>query len=364
MTSGWLARAARLGVIPGVAVALLGLPGTALASVTWTLQQAPDSVGATNPHFNSVSCSAPTACAAVGNDDVGPIADIWDGTSWTATAVPDPSDGPMAVSCTAASACTAVGIWSPTPENAGPLALRWDGTNWTAQTVPPLAGTRPEGYLTGVSCISATHCVAVGNDDYSEVWSNGRWNAFPVSAVLDAVSCTTGTFCVAVGNDDNFAEFWNGSAWTSMTLPTPAGQNIGGMYSVSCGTKISCTAIGFYTVGGNGVRIPLVDHFDGTSWTLQSFSRLRSSSALRSVSCAHNGTHCTAVGITYLRTGQPQPLVEIWNGSVWRQDHSIIIPPSPRGSVLSAVSCRTQDTCVAAGSAGSGAMGLFAEHES
>jgi hypothetical protein len=63
------------------------------------------------------------------------------------------------------------------------LAEQWDGTAWT--TVPTASGTAVDRALfSSVSCLSATDCVAVGNQGYTgltliEQWNGSTWSVVP-----------------------------------------------------------------------------------------------------------------------------------------------------------------------------------------
>jgi hypothetical protein len=363
MKSRWAARA---GAVPATAVALLFLAGTALAApATWTLQEPPAPSGAADPALLGVSCASASACVAVGNDTQSAFTDIWDGTSWATATFPDQSESYLdSVSCLTSSDCTAVGSVADTaePGTIFPLALNWDGTSWTVQTVPEPAGDE-NGILTGVSCPSATRCMAVTNSEYTELWNGSVWKTRPVGVpALSGVSCTSAMFCVAVGGNDASAEFWNGSAWTAMTVPTPPGQSYGGFYSVSCGSVSSCTAVGSYY--DNGVTEPLADHWNGTSWSQQTLATVTGFVRLVGVSCARPGNDCTAVGS--VETAKYVLLVEHWNGTEWTRVRDVTGPPES-GTGLNSVSCHTAATCVAVGTFDTrhtGVIGLLAEQES
>ena len=64
-----------------------------------------------------------------------------------------------------------------------------------------------------------------------------------------AVSCPASQLCVAVGNasgnDPMLAAQWNGSQWSVMQVPLPAGAASGGLTGVSCTSATACTAVGF-----------------------------------------------------------------------------------------------------------------------
>lgn len=70
------------------------------------------------------------------------------------------------VSCSALDACTAVGTAVGSSGLSGPLAERWNGTSWTLRRIPnPATFTVPVSSpeLVGVSCPAAKFCEAVGS---------------------------------------------------------------------------------------------------------------------------------------------------------------------------------------------------------
>ena len=169
-----------------------------------------------------------------------------------------------------------------------PLAERWDGHSWSlTTTVPASAGLGAE--LLGVSCVSPTACVAVGDSaqigspdpiklifrSFAERWNGTRWiSILPKlgisrGAALTSVSCWTATACTAVGTiggpqgnplpGGGLIASWNGRRWTRITAPTPPGRQIV-LTSISCTKAGACTAGGSYFLrGANDVTAPLVE---------------------------------------------------------------------------------------------------------
>jgi hypothetical protein len=252
-----------------------------------------------------------------------PLAEHWDGTSWAVQPVPFPADSSnaqtRAVSCASPTSCTAVGVYFlPGKDSQFPLAEHWDGTSWAVQQVP-LPASAFEAQLTGVSCPSATTCIAVGyyntpNDvPFAEQWNGTTWTAQAVPGQtgdsLSAISCTSPTACTAVGG--GLAERWNGTTWTAQAIPGG-----GELTAVSCPSATSCTAAGF-----TGLTLPDgvftgVGVVDGTGWTEQETPPTPTDAApapdtLNEVSC-RSATYCTAIGIQrgsgFGFTGHGQPL--------------------------------------------------------
>ena len=129
------------------------------------------------------------------------------------------------MSCSAATACTALGQASGTT-----LVYRWDGSKWSSQTIAiPTGATSTE--LNGVSCTGLSACTGVGN--WHEVRCN---NGQPSCNCFKSPGCTfrAGTL----------VEQWNGSAWSVQSTLNPDGnERYVDLYDVSC-TATGCTAVG------------------------------------------------------------------------------------------------------------------------
>jgi len=357
-------------------VAAVLAAGPALAVTSWTSRQPPAPGGAANAFLVGVSCPSSSACMAVGV--IGPpgsFTDSWNGTSWALESIPRPAVTTLTgVSCRSATWCAAVG-YAPSGAGRGPnlpLALRWNGTSWSAMALPLPAGYI-SGTLAGVSCVSTSGCVAVGTGQpsrgsvtpFSETWNGTAWTPSTVpgpGAALTGVACTSGVSCVAVGANSGapVADSWDGASWTAQTVPTDAGGFPASLAGVSCGSAGSCEAVGAYS--SNQVHA-LIYQWNGTSWAQQTATGYPNDpSGLTGVACSR--VACTAVGHIALN-GVEQALVAHWNGTRWHRDTAVAIPPGSVSSYLSGVSCHTWDTCVAVGDflQVTGAVPL-AEHES
>ena len=228
----------------------------------------------------------------------------------------------------------------------------------------------PGKSLSGVSCPSTTLCAAVGVNvsGVAQAWlfkaEGSTWSSEPQSLptpgggtelTLRSISCSSTTACTAVGSyyaasESKFkplVERWNGSSWSLQTAPNPSsGSAEQAMLAVSCPTSTSCTAV------GTANNVPFAESWNGTSWSVQSIPAPSPSvkSTLEGVSC--NSTICTAVGSfdeTSAESSYRKPLAMRWNGSAW----SIQATPSPseaKGVVrLVGVSCASATACTAVG---------------
>jgi hypothetical protein len=125
----------------------VGLYALHWGGAAWSAVSMPSEPDTLHIH-GGVSCVSSSDCWAVGGNfsltqsTNAPLADHWDGSSWSTVTTPFPgavNGGLAEVDCTSSSSCWATGGF----KNSGPgtLGLRWDGTTWSVQTmaVPQLA---------------------------------------------------------------------------------------------------------------------------------------------------------------------------------------------------------------------------------
>jgi hypothetical protein len=355
-----------------VGISVLGLTtievGSAVAVSPWTVQPTPNPVIPTG-ELLGVSCLSFTTCIGVGftSSNAGTnqtLAAAWNGSTWSVQSSPNPSGAIYSflsgVSCTSTTACTAVGYYGNSAGTELTFAERWNGTTWSLQTTATPTGATFSA-LSGVSCTTATACIAVGNYGpkkgteltLAEAWNGTVWSVQttlnPSGATvgsLTGVSCASSTACEAVGSYFNksgteltLAEAWNGSAWSIPSTPNPTGGVLPVLSSVTCRLSTACTAVGNY-FNSSGHQLTLAEAWNGTAWSIQSTPNPAGTklSVLTGVSCI-TATSCTAVGAYYNSLGTTQlTLVETWNGTAW----SIPSTPSPANQVVStllSVSC-------------------------
>jgi outer membrane protein assembly factor BamB len=343
---------------------------SAQAGSGWSFGRALQPSGSPDSELLGVSCVASGDCVAVGGEATAggnevPLAEEWDGSTWVPISSPvDPSGSPLtllySVSCLSINDCMAVGQYnyqaSGVPET---LAEQWNGTTWSIVDTP-LDTTEDGSYLTGVSCISATSCEAVGYSItthvgllfIAEVWNGSTWSSQTIPQqshfeYLWGVSCTPsggGAYCDAVGYYQSpsgafqpLAEVWDGTAW-SIDLPlVPSGSTWDSyMEGVSCVSSTDCEAVGYANDLGT-----LAEVWDGTSWSIQATpnpSAGAPGSQLSAVSCT-SASSCTAVGQYNVNTAaDPVMLTEAWDGTSWTTQTT---PASTGASYLRSVSCVT-----------------------
>jgi hypothetical protein len=156
-----------------------------------------------------------------------------------------------------------------------------------------------------------------------------------------------------VAGDDNgtLAERWDGTTWTILPTPGPAGAAGGsGFGRVACLSSNWCMAVGeFSPTPEPHPGLSFSERWDGVSWTLQPTMNPAGTdeAPLGGLSCT-SPSDCTAVGFYVDRTGEFRTLAEHWNGGAW----TIQPTPTPPGAVfvsLGGVSCVPRAGCTAVG---------------
>jgi hypothetical protein len=302
-------------------------------------------------------------------------------TKWEVQSSPNPSTYVQlsSMSCSATSACTTVGY--SLSSTVAAIAERWNGTTWAAQATATISEAASAN-LTGISCPAATACSAVGgylntagsSFTLAEFWNGTAWSLQTTPSpsgkqqVLTAVSCTANTACTAVGNYTNtsgvevaFAESWNGTRWTIESVPSPAEATATFLKGVSCVSTTSCYADGSY-ITSSGQRRPLAEMWNGTTWATQSIANPKGGE-LSGISCIST-VACTAVGNDPNSEGTVLTLAERWNGTSWVTQPTPMNPPSTKNGIFQAVSCFSVSSCTAVGdnSNGTGTTVALAAH--
>ena len=269
-----------------------------------------------------------------------------------------------ALACRSTSLCVAVGVNTPTMSSQL-VGNNWNGSRWSRVTMPNPSSARTVGEF-GVSCPSATACVAVGDADpptgnmyaIASYWNGSHWTtgrtADPgINSGLMAVSCPSLSSCFAVGaygtagaEELPLIEHWNGTGWTRQAAPLPAGIRQGSLNDVSCASSALCVAVG----AGQGAAIE--DRWNGHAWSTAALPN-RLNVSPYGVSC--HTTTCFVVGAD--NNGTSVGTYRL-TGSTW-----VYLPaPAPAGVAypgLQSVSCPLANRCLAVGNDISG--GVFAD---
>jgi S-layer homology domain len=271
----------------------------------------------------------------------------WDGIAWSI--VPSPNFGPgdnllYGVAAVSGTDVWAVGYYSESYGGA-PLHVlieHWDGSVWDI-----IPGPDPQfAYLKGVTAIAVDDVWAVGTYQDSttgqenslvEHWDGSAWSIIPSpnfgpgdDNILRGVTAISGSDIWAVGTYYNptvgqtLVEHWDGSAWSIISSPNlGSGDNL--LLAVAAVSPSDVWSVGEYYAASGAPTQTLVEHWDGSAWTVVPSPNFGSSyNHLGGV--AVSGSEVWAVGY-YCNPGICHTLVEHWDGSAW----NVVPSPSPQG---------------------------------
>jgi hypothetical protein len=193
------------------------------------------------------------------------------------------------------------------------LIVDWaQGSGWTQVSSPDPAGGK-QVHMFAVSCTPAGWCVAIGSyvnsagkfrglietsSDSGATWTLASADPGVPATSSQSVSCASASACMGIWSDFGglpTAMWWNGVSWTRTKVVGPSGDGqVTELFDVSCPAATSCTAAGqqVYTKTPAG---PLVEVWDGTSWTVTPAAQPRGVGQFDGISCTAPTT-CTAVG--------------------------------------------------------------------
>lgn len=330
------------GWLVGLALGLLVTAGTASSRVLGL--SGSRGLGVVAPGFvsslQSVSCVSVADCWAVGwfaSRHSGALSEAlrWDGSTWSLAATPNPVGTSTmdynelsGIACVSASNCWAVGYAQSAPGPALNLVLRWNGHSWSRVSVPQPDGTSsayPDStnHLNGVACVSASDC-----------WAVGDYHPWPRNQALH----------------------WNGRRWSAVAMPQPAGtgtDHTNHLAAVTCSSASECWAVGYLQsrqVTGNQIL-----RWDGASWKRAPTPGPGSGTGFPSyqlygVTCA-SGPSCWAVGEITNHAGVHLDEALRWHAGKWSQT-SVPQPAGSHPNALLGVACASRTNCWAIGDLG------------
>jgi hypothetical protein len=209
----------------------------------WSIVPSPNAGtnGDTLTGVTAVSASDVWATGSFSNaSQILPLFEHWNGTAWSVVNVPNvPSqvNFVQAVSAVSANDVWAVGSEVDSSGNTAELILHWNGTQWTVVTAPPLG---QQARLQAVQAVSASDVWAVGTG----LGANG-------------------------GESHNLALHWNGTVWSQVPVPDVGNSvNANSLTSVTALSSDDVWAVGAANGGADGVPQALIEHWNGSFWSI------------------------------------------------------------------------------------------------
>jgi hypothetical protein len=230
-----------------------------------------------------------------------------------------------------------------------PLIDHWDGAQWTLTS-----SNGGDTNMTDVVSVTSADAWAVGYSVFVEHWDGSHWTSVRVPLPpaigpeqLSGIDASTETDVWAVGSyigSDGihpWVEHWDGERWSLVPAPdgTPNSTNV--FYDVSARSGTDAWAVGYQDTTGGAYFQPLIEHWDGTAWTVATSPPIPDdNSQLLGVS-ALSANQVWAVGLN--------SLIEYWNGASWT-----VQTPAPKPGAFYAVDALTSTEVWAAGEFGVG----------
>ena len=192
--------------------------------------------------------------------------------------------------------------------------------------------------LNGVAAVTPNNVWAVG-DYYStsqsayvsliEHWTGANWQVVPSPSEnyitnLNAITAISANDIWAVGSTElensgtsfTLIEHWDGTSWSIIPSPSP-GKQLNRLWGVSAGPSNDVWAVGDYSTKNGKLFKTLIEHWDGTSWSVVPSPSSANFDTLYSVSVVKNTDQVWAVGSYINSSNTPEALIEQWKGSHW-----------------------------------------------
>src|SRR5947209_6959085 len=249
-------------------------------------------------------------------------------------------------------------VWGLLPILLMTMLLRTGGVQASAvwKLIPGANPSATYDGLRGAAAVTTNDVWAVGADSKTqnthqpliEHWNVSKWIVVPspspdLSAnLLYGVAAISAQDAWAVGNyfsgtqgaEETLIDHWNGTKWSVASNPNPSSSE-NGLNGVTAISASNVWAVGQYIPNGSGNTEPLIEHWNGSQWAVvPGPSPGAGAAALLSVT-ASSANSIWAVGSFTNSSGNTQTLIEYWDGSTWS-----IIPnpnPGPVSDILNAV---------------------------
>lgn len=219
------------------------------------------------------------------NNVFQPLIEYWDGTSWKIASLPDDLGTSYLAGITAVSLTD---IWAVGGQSTGPntpnraLILHWDGTSWSR--VPVLEPNPPYGVVWSMVALAP-----------NSIWAVGGYRNSPFPTLNDTLTL-----------------HYDGTSWNRVPSPSESpGSHDNYLFSVSAISKDDIWAVGSSYLPKPPITYPLIEHWNGSEWTIVSTPLRYAAGALtEAVTTAPSGE-------VWVVGANRSALIAYWNGKEW-----------------------------------------------
>lgn len=290
-------------------------------------------VAALSPH-NAYAVGSSLTVISKSSQFRQPLIEHFNGSIWSVMA--SPSIGPgLESTLTGIVAISATNIYAVgTVITGGGLIEHFDGSHWSVVGHQPACNFNAIVAIsaTDMYTVGASSCIVHFNGTSWNKVASGTSNTalFAVTAVSSTNVYAVGSVCVGAtcdrgnGTFQTLIEHFNGVSWSVVKSPSPSG-NYNSLNGVAAVSATNILAVGSYAPSFQpGASSPLIERFNGSTWSVVKSPNVKGSSSLNAIAVV-SATNIDAVGQASIPTAPAYPpLIEHFNGSTW----SIVSSPS------------------------------------
>ena len=321
---------ARWAALGAASAAMVLLGGTATAATGWTVVTVPQT-GVSTVLYGAYARTGTDVWAVgrqfgpSGQPAPPPVAYHWNGSAWSLLTMPTLTAAASLVAVSASSATDAWAVgWTGGYTHVA-LSEHWDGSAWSRVIGP--ASSAKLFSLRGVADLSPASAYAIGSDPgVAYHWDGTAWStvtlpdtSFAASSIT-AVSATdiwlTGsTSAGATAEAMNF----NGTTWTVVPMQQPTADKpiLNGVTAIAAN---DIWAVGEVQSPAGAAVGALTEHWNGSAWSIVPSPTPAGIFPTLTAVAARGSGDVYAVGSALTSSGATQGLILRWNGSMWSQD--------------------------------------------
>jgi len=288
---------------------------------TWTVTPSASVAAADTVYLNGVSATSASNVFAVGKDysptteKSKSLIEHFNGTEWTRVA--SPTEEPPNATLNGVSADSTTDAWavgesnSPNPHEGGTVTLieHFNGTKWSVVEGAPEYPSSQFNRLGAVDAIAPNDVWVTGvtgkhHQPVIEHFNGSSWSVVEQAAPASTLSSISGSsandvWIVGFAGETPFSEHFNGSEVVEVPVPAvaaPSGvataSELNGVVDLG---PANVWAVGRVQTEGEP-NTPLIEHFNGSSWSIVQSPTVASTASLASVSGVAEGP-VFAVGV-------------------------------------------------------------------
>jgi len=275
-------------------------------------------------------------------------------------------------------ACVVAGSAHPGMASAAPGANggRACGPSWAIVSSPSPGNAA--NVIQSVSALSATDAWGAGvyNTLSSDAltltttplflrWNGATWTQFPSNSssgnhfIQDVVEISSSD-AWAIGPFGPYGEHWNGSSWSEVTMPTEGSS--ASLLGVTAASSADVWAVGSYFDDGLGRNQSLVEHWDGTTWSIVPSPNFGTDdNGLGDVTAITANDVWATGSISNEGAQTAKPYFLHWDGSAWSMVRAWK-PPGVTNTGLGGIDANSSGAVFTPGVETLPQNGIFAEH--